>query len=296
VTGTDAAGTDGPVAADDTRSPDQLVRASAGVAVGTLLSRVTGLARVGVLAYAIGRASLADTYNLANSTPNIVYELLLGGVLSATLVPLFVEHVQRRDERATAAVFTVTMTVLVALSALAIVFAPLIARLYTFRVDSADQAAQREVATLLIRLFLPQMCFYGFTALATAALNARRRYAAAAFAPTLNNVVVIATLLAFTAIASGSPEDWRDVDRIRDHTGLVWLLGLGTTAGIAVTALALVPSLRAAGMRFRPVFDWGHDAVRRMLRLSGWTVGYVVANQCALLFVIVLAFGILVVL
>jgi putative peptidoglycan lipid II flippase len=79
VTGTDAAGTEGPAATDDTRSADQLVRASAGVAVGTLLSRVTGLARVGVLAYAIGRASLADTYNLANSTPNIVYELLLGG-------------------------------------------------------------------------------------------------------------------------------------------------------------------------------------------------------------------------
>jgi putative peptidoglycan lipid II flippase len=275
--------------ASETRSPEQLVRASAGVALGTLLSRITGLLRVGVLAYAIGRASLADTYNLANSTPNIVYELLLGGVLSATLVPLFVEHVQRRDDRATDAVFTVTMTVLVALTVLAIVFAPLIAHLYTFRVDSADREARREVATLLIRLFLPQMCFYGFTALATAALNARRRFAAAAFAPTLNNVVVITTLLAFTAVASGPPETWRDVSRIRDDTGLLVLLGLGTTAGIALTALALVPSLRAAGMRLRLVFDWGHEAVRRMLRLSGWTVGYVVANQIALLFVIVLA-------
>src|SRR5207245_6329463 len=88
---------------------DRLVRSSAAVAMGTLLSRVTGLLRVAVLAYAVGRASLADTYNLANSTPNIVYELLLGGVLSATLVPLFVEHLQRRDEHATAAVFTVAL-------------------------------------------------------------------------------------------------------------------------------------------------------------------------------------------
>jgi putative peptidoglycan lipid II flippase len=291
---TDAPGTTEPtdaMATAGTRSADQLVRSSVGVALGTLLSRVTGLLRVGVLAYAIGRASLADTYNLANSTPNIVYELLLGGVLSATLVPLFVDHVQRRDERATQAVFTVTMTVLVALTALAVVFAPLIAHLYTFRVDSADRAAQRDVATLFIRLFLPQMCFYGFTALATAALNARRRFAAAAFAPVLNNVVVIATLFVFTGIASGPPGAWTHVERIQHDTGLLLLLGLGTTAGIAAMALALVPSLRAAGMRFAPVFDWRHEAVRKMVRLSGWTIGYVIANQCALLFVLVLASG-----
>src|SRR3954452_14186726 len=98
---------------------DRLVRSSAAVATGTLLSRVTGLLRVAVLAYAVGRASLADTYNLANSTPNIVYELLLGGVLSATLVPLFVDHLQRGDTRATSAVFTVALTVLAALTAIA---------------------------------------------------------------------------------------------------------------------------------------------------------------------------------
>ena len=107
---------------------ERLVRSSAAVATGTLLSRVTGLLRVAVLAYAVGRASLADTYNLANSTPNIVYELILGGVLSATLVPLFVEHLERRDDRATAALFTVAMTVLTVLTGVAMLFAPLIAR------------------------------------------------------------------------------------------------------------------------------------------------------------------------
>ena len=98
-------------------SAARLVRSSAAVALGTLLSRVTGLVRVAVLAFAIGQATLADTYNLANTTPNIVYELLVGGVLSATLVPVFVDHLQRRDDRSTSAVFTVTMTALVALTA-----------------------------------------------------------------------------------------------------------------------------------------------------------------------------------
>ena len=125
----------------DARSPtgERLVRSSAAVATGTLLSRVTGLLRVAVLAYAVGRATLADTYNLANSTPNIVYELLLGGVLSATLVPLFVEHLEQRDERATAALFTVAMTVLTVLTAIAMLFAPLIARLYAL--DTSGHAS-----------------------------------------------------------------------------------------------------------------------------------------------------------
>jgi putative peptidoglycan lipid II flippase len=267
----------------------RLVRSSSVVALGTLLSRLTGLVRVGVLAYALGQATLADSYNLANTTPNIVYELLIGGVLSATLVPVFVGHLQRRDERATSAVFTVTLTALVALTAVAMVFAPQIARLYLLDADGARRAAQLDVMTFLIRCFLPQMCFYGFTALATALLNARRRFAAAAYAPVLNNVVVVCALLAFTRLATGPQDNWTDVERIRGDRGLLLLLGLGTTAGIAAMALVLVPALARAGARLRLVFDWRHEAVRHVIRLSGWTVGYVVANQLALLFVLVLA-------
>src|SRR5207249_3172573 len=135
---------------------ERLVRSSAAVAAGTLLSRVTGLLRVAVLAYAVGRATLADTYNLANSTPNIVYELLLGGVLSATLVPLFVDNLQRRDDRATSAVFTVAMTVLVILTGISLLFAPLIARLYAVDTNGAERTAQLHVMTILILWFLPQ--------------------------------------------------------------------------------------------------------------------------------------------
>lgn len=271
--------------------PGRLVRASAVVALGTLLSRVTGLLRVGALAYAVGRASLADTYNLANTTPNIVYELVIGGVLTATLVPLFVEHLERGDERATSVVVTAVVTVLVGLTAIAVVAAPVIAQLYTFRAPAAERAAQEEVATFFIRVFMPQMCFYGLTALATAILNARRRFAAAAYAPVLNNIVVIATLVTFAHIVSGSPSEWTDVRRIRDDTGLLLLLGLGTTAGIVAMAAVLLPAVRAAGVRLRVVFDWRHEVLRRVARLSGWTVGYVVANQVALLTVLVLASG-----
>jgi putative peptidoglycan lipid II flippase len=266
-----------------------LARASALVATGTLLSRLTGLVRVVVLAYAVGRLTLADAYNLANTTPNVVYELLLGGVLTATLVPLFVDHARRGDDRATAAVCTAAMAALVALSLVAVAAAPWIARLYAIGAEGAARDAQLEVTTFLIRCFMPQICFYGLTALATALLHAHRRFAAAAYAPVLNNLVVVGALLAFTRAAEGSQDGWVDVARIRGDTGLLLLLGLGTTAGIAATGLALVPAVRAAGMRLRPVLDWRHTAVRRVVRMSGWTAGYVVANQLALLFVLLLA-------
>ena len=273
----------------DTTDAGRLVRASVFVGLGTLLSRVTGLVRVVALAYAIGRGSLADSYNLANTTPNVIYELILGGVLTATLVPLFVEHLERRDERATSAVVTAAAILLVVLTVVAVVAAPLIARVYSLDTSGAERDAQVEVMTFLIRCFMPQICFYGLTAMATALLNARRRFAAAAYAPVLNNIAVVATLLAFVRLADGSQEGWRDVTRIRGETDLLLLLGLGTTAGVAALALSLLPALARAGVRLRPVLDLKHAAVRRVVALSGWTVGYVVANQVALLFVLLLA-------
>lgn len=273
----------------DATKGERLARASAAVGFGTLLSRLTGLARVAVLAYAIGRASLADTYNLANATPNIVYELLLGGVLSATLVPLFVEHIERRDERATSALFGTTIALLAVLTVGIVLLAPVIARLYTLSAPGAERAEQREVATFLIRCFLPQIFFYGVTTVVTAMLHARRRFLAAAYAPVLNNVVVIAALLAFARATDGPRSKWVGVASVRDDTGLLLLLGIGTTAGIAAASLALLPALRRAGFRLRATVDFRHEAVRHVVRLSGWTFGYVVANQIALLFVLLLA-------
>ena len=244
-----------------------------------------------MLAYALGRATLADTYNLANTTPNIVYELLLGGVLSATLVPVFVDHLERRDDaRDVGGVHGHADRARRIDRSVAMVFAPLIARLYSLDATGAERAAQLDVMTLLIRCFLPQMFFYGFTALATAVLNARRRFAAAAYAPVLNNVVVICVLLAFTRLADRTAG--RVDERRAHHATTAGFCSCSVSArppGIAAMALVLVPALAHAGAHLKPVFDWRNAAVRQVVRLSGWTVGYVIANQIALLFVLVLA-------
>jgi putative peptidoglycan lipid II flippase len=276
-----------PVPPDDLSLSDRnLVRTSAAVALGTLLSRVTGLIRVSAMAYAIGTRTLADTYNVANNTPNIVFELILGGVLTATLVPLFVDAYERDDDEAASAIFGTAMTGLIILTVLAIVAAPLIAHLFTSRFHGADRADAQQVATDLIRLFIPQIVFYGLTALLSAMLNARRRFLAAAYAPALNNIVVIAMFLLLPHVVTGGD---LSLEHVAHSTPLLFILGLGTTAGIVLMGLVLLPAVRAAGIRLRFVVSWRHPAVRAALRLSGWTMGYVIANQIALVFVLVIA-------
>jgi putative peptidoglycan lipid II flippase len=275
----------GATAVTDEAIAPSLLRSSAIVAMGTALSRITGFGRLFATAYAIGFERLTDAYTQANTAPNIVYELLLGGVLSATLVPVFVRHREENDEDGTSAVVSVTAVLLVAITVTGIVAAPWVVRLLTIGVPDRVAGEQREVATALLRLFMPQMFFYGLTALFTALLNSRRRFAAPAFAPVLNNLVVMAMLFALPHVAGGTP----DLGQVRSDPVLLWLLGAGTTAGIVAMTVVLIPRLKPAGIRLRFNLDWRNRSVRLVGRMSGWTLGYVIANQAALLVVLILA-------
>lgn len=264
--------------------PRRLLRDNAVVAAGTLLSRITGVARL-LAVWGLAK-DLGDVYLLANNTPNIVYELILGGILTATLVPLFTEHLERRDREATDAVVSTIVVALVGLTLIAFVVAPLLMLVYGQNVDPTVDVGQfQRVGVILTLLFVPQVFFYGLMALGSSLLNARRRFFAAAWAPVLNNVIVVAVLVVAPRMVPGAA----DLDAFDHDRAALLVLGLGTTAGIAGMALSLWPALRRAGvrLRFRPSFR--HPAVRKALVLSGWTVGYVIANQIAAQIVAVLA-------
>lgn len=255
-----------------------LVRSSAVVAMGTALSRLTGFLRVGVMAYAIGATALAEAYNLANNTPNLLYDLVLGGILSATLVPVVVAHTGRDDNRGIDALATVISVVLVAATVIGIALSPLIIHLYNLSSSNAEASTQATVAVPLLMMFAPQILFYGLTSLGTSLLNARRSFAVPAFAPVLNNVVVICLFLALPHLATG---DALTFDQVQHDTGLLLLLGFGTTAGLLAMTLVLWPAMRSAGIRLHWNFDLRDPAVREVGRLSGWTFGYVVSNLIA---------------
>ncbi|MDQ3570724.1 MAG: murein biosynthesis integral membrane protein MurJ [Actinomycetota bacterium] len=258
------------------------------MAAGTALSRITGFGRLFALAYALGFTRLTDTYNLANVTPNIVYELVLGGVLSATLVPVFVRGLATEEEedawRSISAVATVAGALLLLVTVMFLAAAPWLIRLYTLGQEGREVAEQRAVATTLLRMFAPQVAFYGSVTITTALLQARRRFAGPMFAPVVNNVIVIGVLLLLPRVAGDLT-----LSGIGDDGVALALLGLGTTAGVAAMAVTQLVALRRAKVRLRPRWEPRHQAVRTVLRLSGWTFAFTIANQVALWVVLTLA-------
>lgn len=250
------------------------------VAIGTAASRVTGLLRVIVLGVILGQTALADAFDGANNSPNSIYELLVGGLLAASLVPLFTRFVVSDDDESTVTVVSVSIVVLFVATIAAVLAAPAIFTLYSLQPsDLVDVGEYRAAGTAMARVFLVQIFFYGLTAIGTALLNARKRFAMAAWAPALANVVSIAVLVAIPLTRSGTPS----LGDVTTDDSFFALLTLSTTGGIAAMALVLYPALRRAGvpMGFRP--DFTHPAVRSMLGLSAWTFGYVLTNQVTLI-------------
>ena len=268
----------------------RLAGATVGMAVGATLSRITGVARIIAQATALGGAGFADGYNLANTTPNIITDIVIGGVLSATFVPVFVDYLStRRTEeawRAISAVVTVTVTVLIAATVVFFVLTPELIHLYTVGNHNADVDQQRREAVFLLRWFVPQLTCYGLIALFTALLNARGKFAAPMFVPIANNLVVIGVMVWFRVLVPHP-----SLATIDAHHQALVLLGIGTTLGVVVQTALLVPSLLRTDLHVRFLWAPAHEAMRTITRLAGWTFGWVIANQVALFVILALADG-----
>jgi putative peptidoglycan lipid II flippase len=266
------------------------------IAGGTLASRLTGLLRILVLAWVLGFSPLADAFNLANTVPNMLFDLVLGGVASATFIPVFVERLaldgERRAWKSISSVVTGALMVLLVASATAWILAPWIIDGFTL-LHHANPAQsqlvvdqQRAIATSLLRWFVPQIFFYGVIGIATALLNVRRRFGAASWVPMANNFVCIAVLIWFHLV-DPSPT----LQSLEGSTHLLWL-GLGTTMGVAIQFLCLIPSLARSDLwRLSLRFDRKDPALRAVGRLGSWTLLVVVANQLSLYVILAFAFG-----
>ena len=264
-------------------SEESLGRSSRTMALGTIASRGTGFLRTVVIAAAVGTVALGDAYNIANTTPNIIYELMLGGILTSVVVPLLVGAAKRSEAEGEAyaqRLLTVVALGLGVVTVLAVLAAPLVVDLYSSRFTPA----QHDLAVLFARFFLPQIFFYGVGAVIGAILNTRGRFGPPMWTPVLNNVVVIVTGLLFVAVTqTGS----REPGTLSGTATTV--LALGTTLGIVAQTAALLPALRATGFRFRARLDLRGTGLGPAARLAKWVLLYVVANQVGLLVVTNLA-------
>ncbi len=254
-----------------------LLRSSGAMAIGTIASRFTGFLRSAILIYAIGTHDLGNAYNLANTLPNIVYNLALGGILTSVVVPLLVNAAKRSTDRGEAydqRIFTLGVLSLGGITIVATAIAAPITSLYAGNIGNA---AAFHLTVIFAYFFIPQIFFYGVSSLAGAILNARGSFAAPMWTPVINNVVVVVVGAAFMAVA-GVNRTPADIS-----TAQVQLLGIGTTLGIVLQTLGLLPSLRRVGFRWRPRRDFRRAEVSEIGRMSGWMFGYVLTTQIAFL-------------
>ena len=237
----------------------------------------------------MGTTFLANTYQTANTAPNVLFELVAAGVLTSVFVPTFVDYlVKEKREEGWAAANALTSVALVALVAISVILAltaPYLMRALTLGVeDDSLRVDQISLGARFLRFFAPQVVFYGAGMIMTGALHAHRRFVLPAVAPIFNNVVVIGAYLGYAAMRGDRPPT---VDGITG--GEVLLLGAGTTMGVVAMTVVLVPQLRRLGWRFRFTFDLRHPAVRRGARLGAWALGYAGGYQAGLIVVLVLA-------
>ncbi len=250
-----------------------VARSTAIMSISTAMSRVTGFVRTWATAYALGVTTLAASYSVANNIPNMMYELVAGGVISSLFIPVFLERMAKKGPddawRYASSLFNLTVLTLAVVSVLATVFAEQVVRTQTFRI-SPDEAA---LATAFFRFFAVQILAYGAGAVMSGLLNAQRRFLWPALGPVFNNLVVIVTLLAIYVPVHGRDPDLAFV-----------LLAIGTTLGVFVQFAVQVPSLIRSGVKYLPVIDFSHPGMRIMGRMAVPTVLYVITNVVAVSF------------
>jgi putative peptidoglycan lipid II flippase len=266
-------------------APAEAVGDSMTVAVWTVISRVTGVVRGVVIAAVLGATAFANTYQFTNSLPNLVFYGLLGGsMLSSLLIPALVRHIDSGDARATERVAGGFLGIIALGAAVATPVAVVVA-IVALRLTTLGDVGgeQTRAGTLLILMLLPQVPLYGLVATASAAMNAKGRFALAAAAPALENVgtvVVLATAAVLYPRIGGL-----------EHApmGALLLLGLGTTGAVAAHAAAQWWGARRVGVRLRLLPGWRDSEARQVLARALPSLGQAALAAVQLLVLLVLA-------
>ena len=242
------------------------------VSIATALSRVSGFISILFIAYAIGPGRLQDSYNLANVMPNMIYELIAGGILTSVLIPIFISG-RLKDEkhgwRAVSNIANLTVLILVTIAILGTIFSYYFVRVQTFLVPTQDVSVAR--LNFFFKFFVWEIVFYGITAILNGILQSYRKFTMPALAPIFNNLIVIATISFF----------YLPLKDTNPHLALIYL-AVGTTLGIAAMALVQLPALLKVGWRYSFVLDFRDPALRQLAILALPVVAYVASNQIAL--------------
>ena len=241
--------------ADTTKS---IARSTAMMSALTLISRVTGFIRTWSMAFALGNTVLAASFSLANNLPNMIYELVAGGVLSTAFLPIYLQqrNARSREEgnRYASNLLSLAFIFLGVIALLASIFSPQVMLTQTLFSSSSSETVEN--AVWLFRFFAFQIVFYGVSAIFGGLLNAEREYFWPAISSVFMNLIIIVTFFAYPFVSS-----------LSSQAGLL-LLAIGTTLSIAVMACVQIPALVKAGFRFRFHIDLHDEGLHETVRLA----------------------------
>ena len=245
---------------DDMGSSDySTVGRSAGLmTVLTIVSRVTGFIRTWAMAAAIGMSLLSSSYQVANNLPNMLYELVMGGMLVTAFLPVYM-GVRREQGREASNEYVgnllgILLLLLGGISVLGTVFAP--GFIWTQSFLSGDGGSM-DTAAFMFRFFAIQILFYGLGSVFSGVLNAHRDYFWSTFAPVLNNVIVIASFIGFAPVSA----------QFGEHAGII-LISAGTTLGVFVQMACQIPALGKYGVHPHIHIDFKDSALRQTIALG----------------------------
>ena len=241
------------------------------MSAATLISRVTGLVRTWAMAFALGNSLITSAYQVANNMPNVVFDLVAGGLLGAAFIPVYLLEKENKGENGgnefAVNLLNLTIIVLGALTLLSSLFAPQLIATQTFTVGETDEVVELSVA--FFRIFAFQIVFYGISGIVTAVLNANRVYFLPAVAPAINNVLVIVSFFAYIPLSAV------------DQRLAILVLGIGTTLGVAVQALVQIPALVKMGFKWRPLVNLRDPALIEAMKIALPTMLYIVGTLVA---------------
>ncbi|QLL07452.1 murein biosynthesis integral membrane protein MurJ [Mycobacterium vicinigordonae] len=251
-----------------------LVKRSWGMAFATLISRLTGFARIVLLAAILG-AALSSSFSVANQLPNLVAALVLEATFTAIFVPVLARAEQDDADGGAAFVrrlVTLATTLLIVATALSVAAAPLLVRLMLGR----DPQVNEPLTTAFAYLLLPQVLVYGLSSVFMAILNTRNIFGPPAWAPVVNNIVAIATLGVYLAVPGEL-----SVDPVKMGNAKLLVLGIGTTLGVFAQTAVLLVAIGRERISLRPL--WGIDErLKRFATMAAAMVLYVLISQLGL--------------
>lgn len=258
-----------------TAGEENVGRASAAMAAGSIVSRVLGVVRQSLITLAIGQGLVANAFTTANTLPNIIYLLIAGGVLNSVLVPQLVKASENPDggREYTDKLLTLAVGGLLAVTIVATAAAGLLVRAYAQELTGS----LLNLAVFFAVITLPQIFFYGLYALLGQVLNTRGRFAAFGWAPAIANLVAIIGLLAFMRLFQGhvTAAEWTPE--------MVWWFAGTATLSIVAQAVILVVPLWRSGFRWRPRFGVRGIGLAATSRVAGWALGALLVSQLSYL-------------